>query len=228
MKGLVFAVAGLGVGGAAYAGADSPDYDGMVRMSRAEVYSAFSAAAPEGTVVLPDTGEIDKKVSIRVAKVGSESIVYEVLFDDQPVLTANLEFEPAGDNQTHLTAELDIDGRALGSAVSAEGGVAMALVPDSLVDAKFAGVMEAMVAQIEGGRPLRPVGLDAFGVSRQSRDGSASANVYERRQAAEDARRAAVAPSTSTRPMTDPNRAAEDYLAGRNAQQSGYGGYGGR
>lgn len=224
MKGLVFAVAGLGVGGAAYAGADSPDYDGMVRMSRAEVYSAFSAVAPEGTVLLPDSEEIGKKVSIRVAKDGADSIVYEVLIDDRAVVTANLEFEPAGDAQTRMTAELDIDGYALGSSLQTEAGMALGMVPDSFVDAQFAELMREMVAQVEAGRPLRPVGLSSFGVERHSaQNGSASASVEIRRRAAEDARRAAVAPSTSTRPMVDPNRAADDYLNGRNPQQSGYG-----
>ncbi|HEX8194250.1 MAG TPA: hypothetical protein VF552_15250 [Allosphingosinicella sp.] len=225
MKSLVFAVAGLGVGGAAIMGADSPDYDGTVRMSRAEVYAAFSAIAPEGTVVIPETDENGRKVSVRVAKDGGESIRYEVLLDDRAVVTAELEFEPAGDAQTRMTAELDIDGYALGSSFQTEAGVAMAMVPDGVVDAQFAELMREMVAEVEAGRPLRPVGLDAFGVERQSAGrGSASASVEERRRAVDASRRAAVAPSTSTEPMIDPNRAAEDYLAGRESRRSsGYG-----
>lgn len=219
MKGLMFAVAGLGVGGAAYAGADSPDYDGMVRMSRAEVYSAFSAAAPEGTVLLPDTPELRRKVSVRVAKEGSDSIRYEVLFDDKAVVTADLTFAAAGDAQTRMTAELDIDGYALGSAFQTETGVALGLVPDSVIDAQFAELMREMVKQVESGRPLTPLELDSLGVNRQgAAAGSASADVEQRRYAAEAAQRRAVAPSTSTQPMTDPNQAAEDYLNGRPAQ----------
>jgi hypothetical protein len=222
MKGLVFAVAGLGVGGAAYVGADSPDYDGMVRMSRTEVYQAFSAVAPEGTVVVPDTESLGRKVSVRVTKALGESIRYEVLVDDRAVVTADLGFAAAGDAQTRMTAELDVDAAAIGSTLQTEGGIALAMVPDSYFDTQFAALMREMVVQVESGRPLSEVGLGQFGV-RRSDEGTASADVDERRYAAERARRAAVAPSSSTAPMTDPDRAAQDYLAGRPSSQGGYG-----
>jgi hypothetical protein len=222
MKGLMFAVAGLGVGGAAYSAADSPDYDGIVRMSRAEVYGAFSAAAPEGTVIVPDTEELGRKVSVRIAKGAGKSIRYEVLFDDKAVVTADLTFASAGDTQTRMTAELDIDGHALGSAFETQGGMVLGLVPDSVIDAEFAELMGEMVAQVESGRSITPLGLSSLGVNRQGAGAgavSASASVEQRRYAAQEARRRAVAPSTSTRPMTDPNQAARDHLNGRPQQE---------
>lgn len=220
MKGCGFAVAGLGVGGAAYVGADSPDFAQTVKMSRSEVYSAFSAVAPEGTTTLPETAELGRKVTIRVTKEQGESIRYEVLFDDDPVVTADLGFAPEGDTQTQMTAELDINAYALGSTFQTEAGMALAMVPDSLIDAQFAEMMREMVQQVESGQSLRPVGMNQFGVRRHYGPGSdPSAGVEQRRYEAEMARRAAVAPSTSTAPMIDPSRAADDYLAGRPSQQ---------
>jgi hypothetical protein len=223
MKGMLVAMAGLGIGGAAYAGADSPDFDQQVRMSRAEVYAAFSALAPEGTVTAPDSEEVGKQVSIRVTKETGDSIRYEILFDNDAVVTAELSFEATGDQQSRLTAELDIDAYQLGSAFETNAGMALAMVPESFIDAQFAQMIGEMVKEVEAGRSLQSLGLHSAGLRR----GSGSASIDERRGEAEEARRAAVAPMTSgrpmvsTAPMTNPNRAAENYRSGRDQGAGG-------
>jgi hypothetical protein len=223
MKGLLVAMAGMGVGGAAYFGTDSPDFDQVVHMSRHEVYTAVSALAPEGTTVVPVDDGRAQQVSIRVAKESGESIRYEILFDDRAVLTADLDFAPAGDAETRMTAEIDIDAYGLGSAFENEGGMALAMMPESLLDGQFATLMGEMVKQLESGRPLRPLGLDTAGVRRHDRDVS----VAERRSDAERARRAAAAPMVRPEPMmrpdpmVDPNRAAENYRNGRDPHADG-------
>jgi hypothetical protein len=218
MKGLIFAVSGLGVGGAAFFGADGPDFDQVVNKSPAQVYAAFSALAQEGTITPPRSDEIDRQVSFRVTKTSGEEIHYEVLFDNDPVVTADLTFEAAGEaaQQTRLTAELDIDAYSLGSAFETEAGLALAMVPDSVIDTQFAAMMNDMVKDVEAGRPLPPLALNRAGVRRQE----AGATLAQRRSSAERARREAV------RPMIDPNRAAANYRRGRPAEDGEPGGWG--
>jgi hypothetical protein len=224
MKTTLLSMTGLGVCGAAYLGSDSPDFDRVVRKSPAEAYAAFSALAQEGTIQMPQGPAGDRKISIRVGKEEGESIRYEILFDDRPVVTADLGFEPAtaGDGQTRLTAELDIDAYELGSAVEMEGGEALVLVPDFLIDMQFAEFMSDMVDDIEAGRSLPPLALERTRV--RTREGGPS----QHRAGVESARRAASRPTARPEPMmrptpmTDPNQAARDY---RNGESGG--GWGG-
>lgn len=212
MKTLLFAVASMGVGGAAYYGSDTADFDQVVQMSRPQVYAAFSALAQEGIVTVPTEGSemegVAREVSVRVAKT-ADTIRYEILFDRNAVLTADLAFATAGDTQTRLTAELDIDGYQLGSAFQNEAGLALAMVPDGLIDAQFAEMMREMVETVESGRPLAPLGLARAGVRRGGE------SVSQRRSEAQAAQRAAVRPMTSAQPMVDPDAAAEAYRGGR-------------
>src|SRR5215212_3405417 len=98
MKSLIVAVAGLGIGTAAYFNTDGPDFDRVVNKSPAQVYNAFSALAREGTIRGPERNDVvDRQVAVRVTKARNESIRYEILFDDRPVVTADLAFSPAGD-----------------------------------------------------------------------------------------------------------------------------------
>ena len=209
MKGMLFAVAGLGVGGAAWFGMDGPDFDRMVERRPIEVYAAFSRLAPEGTVTQPRSDALDRQVSLRVAKTHGESLTYEILFDDRPVVTAELTFAAAGEGgrQTRMTAELELDEYELGSAFETDGGVALSLVPEGLIDMQFANFMDDMARDVEAGRPLPPLNLNSAGVRRHNPD----ADVTNRRANAEQARRDASRPSASARPMVDPNRAARNH-----------------
>lgn len=210
MKGLIVAVAGLGIGGAAYFNTDGADFDRVVNKSPAQVYNAFSALAREGTI-RPEAGSeaADRQVSIRVSKERNEAIRYEILFNDRPVVTADLTFAAAGDSgaQTRMTAELELDEYELGSAFENDAGVALALVPEVLIDTQFANFMDDMVRDVEAGRPLPPLNLDRAGV-RRAREATTAAG---RRSEIEHRRQAASAPTTSAEPMSDPARAARRY-----------------
>ncbi|HYI64950.1 MAG TPA: hypothetical protein VEW71_08705 [Allosphingosinicella sp.] len=216
MKGLFVAVAGLGVGGAAYFGIDGPDFDRVVDRRPIEVYAAFSALAPEGTRTHGPSGEVAKSVTLRVAKQRGEAITYEILFDNRPVVTAELNFEAAGEDgrQTRMTAELELDEYELGSAFETEGGIALSMVPEGFVDMQFANFMDDMARDVEAGRPLAPLGLNSAGLRRHNPD----ANVHARRRNAEEARQSAARPMSRARPMVDPNRAAETYRNGASAR----------
>lgn len=219
MKGMLLTVAGLGVGGAAWFGMDGPDFDRVVERRPIEVYAAFSRLAPEGTVTEPRSDAIDRQVSLRVAKTHGESLTYEILFDNRPVVTAELAFAPAGEGgrQTRMTAELEIDEYELGSAFETEAGVALSLVPETLIDMQFANFMDDMVRDVEADRPLPPLNLDSAGVRKHNPE----ANVAIRRANAEQARLEASRPSASARPMLDPNRAAEAHRNGAPSDRMG-------
>lgn len=226
MKGMLLTVAGLGVGGAAWFGMDGPDFDRVVDRRPIEVYAAFSRLAPEGTVTQPRSDALDRQVSLRVAKTLGETLSYEILFDDRPVVTAELAFAPAGEGgrQTRVTAELEIDEYELGSAFETEAGVALSLVPDSFIDMQFANFMGDMVRDVEAGRPLPPLNLSSAGVRKHNPE----ANVTLRRASAERARREASRPSATARPMVDPSRAAENHRNGAPSAEMGRAGGWGR
>ncbi|HYG30097.1 MAG TPA: hypothetical protein VD887_07775 [Allosphingosinicella sp.] len=200
MKNLLLAVAGVGVGGAAWFGSDSPDFDQVVSRSPAQAYAAFSALAQEGTIEVPEGPAGDRKVTIRVEKELGESIRYEILFDDRPVVTVDLGFAVAGEGEGHtrLTAELDLDAYELGSAVEMEGGEALVMVPEFLIDMQFAELMRDMVEDLEAGRSLPPLALD------RARVRARGSNEPERRADAERGRRAASRPMVRPEPMMRP------------------------
>lgn len=210
MKGLIVAMAGLGIGGAAYFNTDGPDFDRVVNKSPNQVYAAFSALAREGTIRGPDRNDVvDRQVAFRVSKTRGETIRYEILFDDRPVVTADLTFSAAGDGgaQTRMTAELELDEYEIGSAFETDAGMALSLVPEVFVDTQFANFMDDMVRDVEAGRPLPPLDLGRAGV-RRAREATTAAG---RRSEMEQSRRAASAPTTNAEPMSDPNRAARRY-----------------
>lgn len=210
MKGLIATVAALGVGGAAYLNTDGPDFDRVVSKSPSQVYAAFSALAREGTIRGPERamGEIDRQVAFRVSKERGQSIRYEILFNDRPVVTADLNFSAVGDGQTRMTAELELDEYELGSAFETDAGMALSLVPEVLIDTQFANFMDDMVRDVEAGRPLPPLDLGRAGVRRARQDSVTAAG---RRSQIEEQRRAASAPTATARPMSDPDRAARRY-----------------
>lgn len=223
MKTLALGVTGLCAGGAAYFMSDGPDFDRIVKKSPIEVYAAFSRLAQSGTVTPPgQEGSGGPRISFKVEKVEGQSIHYEIQFDQRPVVEADLTFAPGGEDgrQTHMTAELEIDAFELGSAYRTEAGVALSMVPDRLIDSRFAAFMDDMVRDVEEGRPLPGLasrGMDGMGV----RSGRVETNPARRRWQAENERRDASRPQQNARPMVDPNAAADSYLrSGR--QDDGY------
>ena len=212
MKSMLIGAIGLGAGGLAYAGMDSADFDRVVARPPQAVYAAFSALGPEGVTTLTRAEGIDRKVSTRISKTLGEAIRYEILLDDRPVVTADLAFAPAEDGKgTRMTAELDIDAFEIGSAYQTEAGIALSLVPDSFIDARFAAFMADMVEDVEAGRPLPPLRADRAGVQRRD-DPEASA--ASRQRAARRQQREASRPMMRPRPMLDPDRVAREHRRG--------------
>ncbi len=213
MKGMLFSVAGFGLGGAAFFGmADGPDFDRVVNRSPMQVYAAFSALAQEGTVTEPQSELVKRRVTLRTAKTSGEAIRYEILFDDRPVITADLTFAAADESgrTTRMTAELDLDAYQLGSAFETEGGMALSLIPEGLIDRQFAAFMDDLVDDVEAGRPLPPLDAGRAGL----RAHNVEADPDYRRAVAETARHDAARPMVRPVPMVDPNREAARNRAG--------------
>ncbi len=222
MKSMIFSAAGLSLGGAAFMGlSDGPDFERAVARPPLSVYTAFSALAPEGVVTRHENHDgTGRTVTLRTSKRLSESIHYEIAFDDRPVVDVELTFEGEAEGKsTRVTAELDIDAYELGSRFETEAGVALSMVPDSLIDVQFAQFMDDLVDDVEAGRPLPPLGLNSAGVRRQR----ASADVRERRADAARDRRAAVRPMARPTPMVDPNKVARTHRETGNGQSEYWG-----
>ena len=212
MKGMAFSMAALGAGGLAIVGTDSPDFDRTINRPPSAVYAAFSALGEEGEISEPSGRDGVPAITRRIEKESGESIRYQILFGDKPVVTADLNFEAAGGGGTRMTAELDLDAYAIGSAVESDAGVALAMLPDSAIDHQFAQLMENMVEDVEAGRTLTPLGLGQSGVQWRN-DGGTDPNA--RRYRAQQAQREAVRPMNRAQPMVDPNQAARNYMNGR-------------
>ena len=222
MKNFVLSVAGLGVGGAAWYGIDSPDFDRTINRPPAAVYAAFSELSEEGTFAAPEDEDLGRTVSIRTVKAQGEAINYEILVDDRPVVTAELTFSPAGEggSATRMTAEFDIDAFELGSAFETEAGVALSMVPDAYFDRQFAAFMSDLADDIEAGRPLPPLEGNRLGVRERG-----SAGAQPSRGAMMRDQRAAARPMTDARPMVDPEAAAEAYRRGQPNPNGNWGQY---
>jgi len=220
MKGMLFAIAGLGVGGATYFGLDGPDFDRVIKKSPMSVYSAFSALAPEGTrTERGSDASGGRSVTLKVVKERGESLVYEISFDNRPVVTAELTFAPAGEGggETRMTAELELDEYEIGSAFENDAGMALSLIPEGLIDMQFANFMDDMVRDVEAGRPLPPLAMNRTGIRRSGDTQSLTQRRYEAEEARRQASRprsGAARPNTTARPMADPNRAAANFRNG--------------
>jgi hypothetical protein len=213
MKAALCGISALGAGGIYFlAGSPGPDFDRVVNKPPMTVYAAFSALGPAGTFSDGPTGDTQHRISRRVEKTPGQEIHYEILLDDRPVVDVDLHFAPGPENKgTRLTAEFDLDAYALGSTYETEAGIALSMVPDGYIDQQFASFMNHRVADIEAGRPLPPFDLASSGVRHARPTGS---SVAERRSIAEHERRAAAAPTARATPMVDPNRVADQHIAG--------------
>src|SRR5207253_6106668 len=150
MKLLILGMTGLCAGGTAWYMSDSPDFDRVVKKSPAQVYATFSQLAQQGTITPPGQEGKGPRISFRVAKVEGRSIHYEIQFDQRPAVQADLTFAAAGEDgrQTRLTAELDVDTSALGTSFQTEGGIALSMLQDRVIDAEFARMMNRAVDNI--------------------------------------------------------------------------------
>ena len=225
MKGLLFGTSGLGVAGAAFFGlADGADFDRVVDRSPIETYAAFSRVAQEGTISDPEPMN-GHQFAFRTTKTLGESIDFEILMDNRPVATVDLNFAPGGTDgaQTRLTAEFDLDAYEIGTAMDTERGVTLSMIPETFFDMQFRSFMEDLVKDIEAGRPLQPLNLASLGVRDSYRGTSTSAEGV--RSQIRQQQREAVRPMNSAAPMVDPDAAARNYR-NTGSQNPGGGGWG--
>ena len=214
MKLLMLGATALCAGGAAWYMHNTPDFDRVVRKPPAQVYAAFSQLAQQGTVTPPNQPAKGPRISLVINKVDGQSIHYEIRFDQRPAVVADLTFAAAGEDgrQTRLTAELNLDTSALGEEFQTEGGIALSLLQERVIDGQFAQLMDHMADDIEAGRPLSPLRASDMGVREASARMDSDPRVIRAR--AEANQRAASRPMNNARPMVDPNRAADHYLNG--------------
>ena len=214
MKAALCGISALGAGGIyLLVGSPGPDFDRVVNKPPMTVYAAFSALGPVGTITEGPTRDNPHRMTRRVEKTAGQEIHYEILLDDRPVVDVELHFAPGPENRgTRLTAEFDVDAYALGSTYETEAGIALSMVPTGFIDQQFASFMSHRVADIEAGRPLPPFSLAGSGLRHARETGQ---SVAERRSIAERERRQAAAPSARATPMVDPDRVADEHIAGR-------------
>lgn len=203
MKAVLCGISALGVGGIyLLTGTPGPDFDRTVSRQPLAVYAAFSALGPEGDVSEGPTPRVPHRIVRRIEKKLGESIRYEILCDDRPVVDIDVHFAALPENKgTRITAEIETHPIELGSAFETEGGVALSMVPQGFIDMQFAHMMNDLADDVEAGRPLPPIDLAHAGI-RHAQDPT---TVAGRRYESEVARREASAPSSRPTPMIDPN-----------------------
>ena len=223
MKAVMLGVVGVGgVGAAAYMGGGSGpnDFIGTVSKPPAAVYSAFSALGPEGVTSIPSVDGWGARMVQRVTKVPNEKVKLELLVDDQPLLTAEVQVAPGENNGTRLAAELDFDQAMLSRIMEEQGAPPMPgfAFQESLIDHVFARAMGEMVEQIESGEPLASLSATRAKWGDSDRRGS---SVVPQRPSGTWEQRSAVRPQINARPTMNPNQAAREHLAKDGAPQGG-------
>lgn len=161
MKGAIFGVMGVAGIGAAVAGGGGGgpnDFIGVVSKPPSVVYAAFDAMGPVGeqSELVPNPSGKIAKLTKRVVKIPNEQVKFEILFNDEALLTADMQMSAEGSG-TRLAGELDINDTLLRRIVE-ESGAEFPVPPfafqDFLIDQVFAAAMTGMVEQIEAGKPL--------------------------------------------------------------------------
>jgi hypothetical protein len=203
MKAVLFGVSTLGVGGIyLLTGTPGPDFDRSVSKQPMAVYAAFSALGPAGDVTQGPTRDMPHRITRRIEKKPGESLRYEILCDDRPVVNVDVHFAAMPENKgTRITAEIETHPVELGNAFETEAGVALSMVPQGFIDLQFAHLMNDLADDIEAGRPLPPLDLAHAGIRRAGEPTTAAG----RRDENEAARRRASAPSLRPTPMIDPD-----------------------
>jgi hypothetical protein len=224
MKGIFLGVVGLGgIGTVAYVGggAGPNDYVGIVNKPPEAVYSAFSALGPEGVTSIPTVDGWGARIVQRVIKVPNEQVKLELLIDDEPLITAEVQMAPA-ENGTRLAAELDFNQAMMTRILEEHGetGLPSFVFQEFMIDQVFARAMGEMVEQIESGQPLASLSATR---ARWGNGGGGPSSVSGRRVSTTWQQRGAVRPQVDARPTLDPNQAAREHLTpDRPGQNSGW------
>lgn len=208
MKGAILGavgVAGVGVAVVGGGGGGPDDFVAVVGKPPATVYAAFSDLGPDGVTTVPTTYHQGMKLSQRIVKVPNEQVMYELAINDEPLVTAEVQFAAAENNGTRVAAELDLNQRLLNQLMREAGGPPMPafFFQDFLIDQVFAQAMGEMVARIEEGRPLLSLaetharwGSDDRGTFRETSSGTRASRPQS-----------STRPQLNARPALDPDEA---------------------
>ncbi len=210
MKGMAFGVVGIGgVGAAAVMGGGSGPNDFIGNVSRPPevVYAAFSQIAPAGELSLPSKDGWGARFKQRIVKVANEKVKLEVLIDDAPLITAEVQFAPGENNGTRVAAELDFDADVLNKIIEEQGAPPIPgfAFQEFLIDQVFAQAMGEMVSHIESGKPLLSL---AATHERWGGGDSPRRAVATYRTETMIRQHGAARPQMSARPQLDPSDAA--------------------
>jgi hypothetical protein len=213
----------VAAGAALLAGcADQPDYQRELSPAPSVVYAAFSALGREGSETAM-TGEVKGKLTRRIVKRHNESLGLDILYNDEVMLAAELQFVAAPDGSgTVLTGEAEFVNGPFRSFIDAnlpqQGNYS---IKHAALDEKFREWLDEMAERIEDGRslpsfalagaPLSARAVRGFGMGGPTGPGT-TAGVAPRGTRATGA---APRPMNSVRPMSNPNAAASAHLRSR-------------
>lgn len=209
MKGAIFGAVGVcGVGAVALGGGGGPDdFIGVLKKPPSAVYAAFSELGPAGeqNMQLPAEAGWPRKITQRVVKVPNEQVKLELLVDDQPLVTAEVQLSPEGEG-TRLAAELDFNDALVRELMKEAGAppVPTFAFQDFLIDQVFAQAMGEMVEMIETGKPLLPL-ADTHARWGGGEDGGSRPGTFSYQSEPAWQHRQAGRPQLHARPAIDPD-----------------------
>lgn len=207
---MIGAVGVAGLGAAVVGGGGGPnDFVGIVTKPPSAVYAAFSDLGPAGenSISLPDKRGWARKLTQRVVKIPNEQVKLELLVDDEPLITAEVQLNAEGAG-TRIAAELDVNDRMLNELAKEAGAPPMPTFAfqDFLIDQVFAQAMGEMVERIETGKPLLSLADTHARWGSGSRSGSRS-GTFSSSPSGSWQQREAVRPQLDARPSLNPNAA---------------------
>lgn len=212
----------VGVIGAALTGGagGTDDYGGVVKQSPQTVYAAFAALGGEGVEAVPIAG-LPLSVTQRITKVPNEQVRLEVMVEGDVLLTADIHLAPAeGGQATQVDAELDVVQAPFERVIEARGGrVPSGVLDHARIDNMFRSAMTDMMAEVEAGRPLRPIGAILSGWDAERSSGSAA----PRRIATQAQQREPVRPQWGSQPEGNSSFASGADPAGAAVTPGGWG-----
>jgi hypothetical protein len=195
----------------ALGGCGGHDASQVVHKDRSTVYAAFSDAMKESAGETTSDG-----LSLEVEEHPNDTIDVKLMHKGGAATHAVFSFaKQNGDKDTLVSADIDVDrgvlAEALGPSAKGNGAVAAAL-SETAFKLGMQRMLKKSAERIESGMPLT-MGHSSF----SSPEGS---NAYANYQSSYEARRQQEA---ATRPMTDPDQAAQQYLS-QSGSSSGYDG----
>ena len=193
------------------AGCGGHDASQVVHKDRSTVYAAFSDAMKESAGQTTSDG-----FSFDVKETPNDTIDVKLMHHGGVVTHAVFNFtKQNGDKDTLVTADIDVDRAVAAEAFgrsAPQGGAVAKVVSDAAIKLGFSNMLKKSAERIESGMPIN-IAHATFSSGPDS-DSSSYASSYEARRQQEAA----------TRPMTDPDEAAQQYMS-QGSSGSSYGSY---